>query len=81
MPGKRKQINMHGLYVNRHAAKSLYRIGMERNALIVADLANLFDGLDGADLVVGKHHTYQNRIRPNRLFHLFRRHKALFIYR
>ena len=43
------------LHVHRDGTHSLHRIGVHPHAMLVGNLGDLLDGLDGADLVVGHH--------------------------
>ena len=53
--GKRQHVDVVGHHVHRNFAHGLHRIGMEDHALLVADLADLANGLQHADLVVRRH--------------------------
>ena len=55
MPGQRQAIDVHRVHVDRNLAHGLHRIGVEDHVALVADLANLGDRLNYADLVVRKH--------------------------
>ena len=48
----------------------LYGIGVKQNAMLLCDLANLFDRLDGSDLVVCKHNGNENGSRADSLLQL-----------
>lgn len=52
MSTNRQQINVVLVYIDRHFARSLCCICMEEDLSVSADLSNLFDRLDDADLVV-----------------------------
>ena len=43
------------MHVDGNLADGLHGVGVEEDALLVAELADLGDGLDDADLVVGVH--------------------------
>ena len=57
-------------------ARRLDRIRVEQDPRLPADGADLGDGLDGADLVVGEHDAHQAGVRPDGLPHLLRRYHA-----
>jgi hypothetical protein len=42
-----------------HLADALHRVGVEDHAALPAERADLGDGLDRADLVVGEHHRHR----------------------
>ena len=54
-------------------------VGVEEHPRLPADPADLGDGLDGADLVVGVHHAHQAGVRPDGRPHLFRRDDAVLV--
>ena len=53
--GEAQHVDVHLIDVDLHVARRLDGVGVEQNALFLADRADLPDGLDGADLVVGEH--------------------------
>src|SRR3974390_1471181 len=53
MPGDGGHIHVVGNHVERNLADDLHGIGVKDNALLVAKLADLADGLEYADFVVG----------------------------
>ena len=55
MGGEAQHVDVHLIDVDLHVARRLDGVGVEQNALFLADRADLPDGLDGADLVVGEH--------------------------
>ena len=57
----------------------LYGVGVEQHALFPADGTELADGLDGADLVVGKHDGHEGGILPDGFLQLFRIHQTVFM--
>lgn len=61
MRGKRQQVDVVRDDVDRDLADSLGGIGVEKDALFLADLANRLDVLDRADLVVAVHDAHQDR--------------------
>ena len=67
MRGAREQIDAHRLHVHGDLPDRLRGIGMEEDALALAQLADGADVLDGPDLVVGEHHGDQDRLVGQRL--------------
>ena len=65
-----EHVNMHLIHIDGNLCIRLYRIGMKQYAVLLRDLSDLGDGLDGTDLVVGKHHADQNGIGTNGCFQL-----------
>ncbi len=53
--GEREQVDVVRLHVDGDLADGLHGVGVEDDALLVAELADLGDGLDDADLVVRVH--------------------------
>ena len=72
-----QHIDVHSLDVDGQMSRRLHSVGVEQNAGLLADLAYLRDGLDGADLVVGKHDAHQAGIRPDGGLHCLRRHDTV----
>ena len=66
MTGDAHQVDVHLLYVESDLAGGLGRIGMEEHLLFAADLADLGQRLDDADLVVHGHDRNQNRLVGDR---------------
>ena len=58
----------------------LHCVGVEQNARFMADLADLRDGLDGADFVVGEHDGDKTGVLADRVLDLLRRNKAGFMH-
>ena len=58
------------LDVHGDGTHSLNRIGVHPDAVLVGDLSDLLDGLDGADLVVGHHDADQRGIGTDGSFHV-----------
>ena len=58
----------------------LYSIGVKQNAMLLCDLANLFDRLDGSDLVVCKHNGNENGSRADSLLQLISFQNAVLVY-
>ena len=58
--GDRGQVNVVLNHVERNLANRLHRVGVEQHAALVTDRANLADGLQRANLVVGGHDRDQN---------------------
>lgn len=53
--GEGEHVNVVLFHVHRHMTHGLYRVSVEQNAPLPAESADLPDGLEGADLVVGEH--------------------------
>ena len=81
MAGEGKHINVHGLHIDGHMTVGLNGVGMEHNALFMTDPAQLRHGIDGADLVVGKHDGDQRGVRPDRLLQRLRLYLAILVHR
>ena len=60
------------LDIHRNGANGLHRIGVHPHAVLVGDLRNFLDGLDGADLVVGHHNADQRGIGTDGRLHILR---------
>ena len=60
-------------------ARRLHRVRVEDNTLFAADRADLRDGLDGADLVVGVHDRHKAGILADSAAHLLGRDDAVFM--
>ena len=69
---KRKQVDLHLPHVDGQMPRRLHRVGVEKHALFAANPPDGGDGLDGADLVVGKHHRNQRGVRADGCRHLLR---------
>ena len=65
MAGDAEHVDVHFLHVDGHMACGLHRVGVEGNALLPAEGADLPDGLNGADLVVGKHNGHKGGVLPD----------------
>ena len=68
------------IYINRKLSICLYRIGVEQDAMLMCDLTDLFDRLNGTDFVICKHHTDQNGGRTDCFFQLIQLDLTKFIY-
>ena len=55
MAGQGEHINVHLFHVDGHVTHRLDGVGVEGDLLLPTQGADLFDGLHGADLVVGEH--------------------------
>ena len=58
------------IHVDRKLAKRLNGVCVEQNAVLLRQPADLLYRLDRSDLIVGKHHGDQDRVRPDGLFQL-----------
>ena len=67
VPAGGEHINMILIHIDRHMTVGLNRIRMEKDTVLLGNLANFLYGLNGTDLIVGKHNGNQNRVRTNRL--------------
>ena len=63
---ERERIDLPFLDRDGNVADSLHGIRMEEDTVRPADGADLSDGLDSADLVVGRHHRDEKGIRAQR---------------
>ena len=68
------------IYIDRHLAISLHCIGVEQNAVFLCDLTDLFDRLNGSDLIVCKHNRDQDRIRTDCFLQFIKLYDTIFIY-
>ena len=66
--------------IDRQLTVCLNRIGMEQNAVFLCDLTDLFDRLNGSDLIVCKHNGDQDRIRTNCFFQFIHFYDTVFIH-
>ena len=71
MAGQRKHIHAQLFYIHRDRPHRLHGIGVEPDFMRVRHGGQLFDGLNGADLVVGHHNADQRRVGANGRFHIF----------
>ena len=60
--GEREHVDVLRLDVDLDVADGLYRVRVEDDAVLFAHSADLGDGLDGADLVVGIHDGHERRV-------------------
>ena len=68
------------VYMDRHLTKGLYGVCVEQNAVLMGNLTNLFDGLNGSDLVICKHHGNQDGLRTDGFLQLVDLHDTILIY-
>ena len=68
--GKAQHIDVLFLHIDVQVTGSLNGIGVEGHTGLLADGADLGNGQDGADLIVGIHGGHQAGIRPNGILHL-----------
>src|SRR6185369_9429680 len=64
--GDRHHVDVHRIDIERDLADSLGRIGVEIDLGRAADLADLRQRLDHADLVIYRHHRDNAGVRPDR---------------
>ena len=58
------------LHVHRDSTHGLHGIGVHPHAVLMGDLGDLLDGLDGADLIVGHHDADEGSIGADGSFHV-----------
>ena len=75
-----EHVNMHLIHIDGNLCIRLYRIGMGKYAVLLRDLSDLGDGLDGTDLVVGKHHADQNGIGADGCFQLVQADQSVSVH-
>ena len=75
-----EHVNMHLIYIDRNLRIRLYRIGVEQYTVLLRDLTDLGDGLDGTDLVIGKHHADQNGIGADGCFQLVQADQSVSVH-
>src|SRR5436309_1226097 len=61
MRGARQQVDAHRLDVDGDLADGLRGVGVEDDPLLIGDLSDGGNVLDGPDLVVGEHHRDEDR--------------------
>ena len=64
---ERRQVDLQLVDVERNLADRLHRVGVEQDALLLRDRADLGDRLDDADLVVGGHDRDEDRLVGDRV--------------
>ena len=75
-----EHVNMHLIYIDRNLRIRLYRIGVEQYTVLLRDLTDLGNGLDGTDLIVGKHHADQNGIGADGCFQLVQADQSVSVH-
>ena len=55
VPGKREQVEFERVHIDRNFACGLYSVGVEVDVGFGRDLADFFEGLHGAEFIVGVH--------------------------
>ena len=65
-----QHIHAQFLHIHGDGTHSLHRVGVHPDTVLVSDLGDLLDGLDGADLVVGHHDADQRGIGTDGSFHV-----------
>ena len=81
MAGQAQHIDVLGLDIDGQVARRLHGVGMEQHALLPAHGADLLNGQDTADLVVGVHHRHQTGVLPDGVRHLLSGDHAVFMNR
>ncbi|OIQ68956.1 hypothetical protein GALL_494460 [mine drainage metagenome] len=79
--GKTHQINRQLGQVDLHLASGLRGVDMEHDAFVAADIANGFNVLNHADLVIDQHHRGEDGIRADRRLKRFKVDQAVFEWR
>ena len=77
--GQGEHVDVLGVHVDGQMAGGLDGVGVEGDLLLPADLADLGDGLDGADLVVGVHDGHQAGLLGDGLGHLLGGNETVFV--
>ena len=77
MSGHGQQVDVHIHNIQRHMAGGLNRVGMEGDLLRAAQLADLLDGLHGADLVVCEHYGHKRGILADGVFNILKSDNAV----
>ena len=78
--GDGQHIDVHLLHIDGHVARRLHRVGVEGDALLPAQGADLRDGLHGTDLVVGEHDGHQAGVLPDGCGHILQPHHAVLMH-
>ena len=74
-------VDLLGLHVDRNVADRLHRVGVEPDAPFAAELADLGDRQDGADLVIRVHDRHERRVGADGVRDLLRRDEAPLVHR
>ena len=77
----RHQVDLRLVDVERHLADRLHRVGVEEDALLLRDRADLRDRLQHADLVVGGHDRDEDRLVGDRRAQLVEADAAVLLHR
>ena len=75
-----EHIDVHLIHVDGNLCISLYRIGMEQDAVLLCDLTDLGNRFDRTDLVICKHDTDQDRIRADRRLQLIQADQTVSVH-
>ena len=76
----RRQVDILLVHLYRNFADGLRCIGVEQYAALTADFPNLHDGLQHADLIVGRHDRHQDRLVVNRCLQIVKIDKPVFLH-
>ena len=79
--GEREHVDVVGDHVDRNLAHRLHRVGVEDDALLMAELADFADGLQHADLVVGGHDGDQDGLVVHGALQVFEIDQAVGLHR
>ena len=77
----RHDVDVHLVHVNRNLADCLGRVRVENHAALVAELADLGDGLHHADFVVRRHDRDQDGLVVHGALQFFQIDQAVFLHR
>src|SRR6266566_5771845 len=80
VPRDRRQVDILLVHVYRNFADGLRCIGMEQYTTLTTDFPNLRDGLQHADLIVGRHDSHQDRLVVNRSLQIVKIDKPVFLH-
>ena len=75
-----EHIDMHLVHIDGNLCIRLYRIGVEQYTVLLRNLTDFGNGLDGTDLVVGKHHADQNGIGADGCFQLVQADQSVSVH-
>ena len=79
--GHRGQVDLQLVHVERNLADGLHGVGVEENALLLRDRADLGDRLNHADLVVGGHDRDEDRLVGDRVAEIVEIDQAVLLHR
>ena len=77
----RQQVNAQPVDINGQVTQGLHGVNVKIHARFTGYFAYLFDGLDGAHLVIGMHHGYQQGLITNSPLYIAGVNQTIFIHR